>query len=106
MSSTDYSGLIQELEQVGKHPPRDETQRRDVAAALRKAYASLETPLDIVHRIAYSVSLSNRMHFITYTDKYVATSTCGRQNRHRLGYLPRAQQSRGRLQRFLGRHCG
>jgi hypothetical protein len=55
MSSTGYSDLIRQLEQIGEQPPRDETQRRKVATALRRAYAALETPLDVVHRIAYSV---------------------------------------------------
>jgi hypothetical protein len=68
MTSTDFSGLIQELEQVGKNPPRDEAQRRNVAAALRRAYAALETPLDIVHRIAYSVSAPCMMRLAMCTN--------------------------------------
>lgn len=55
MSSSDCSGLLQSLDQLTQHPPQDELQRRRVADALRKAYAALESPLDVVHRIAYSV---------------------------------------------------
>ena len=58
MSLTDQkvSGFIDQLETLKSSIPKDEATRYKLSAALRELSLAIETPLDTVRRLAFSVN--------------------------------------------------
>ena len=68
MSLTDpqVSGLIDQLEALKSTVPKDEASRYKVSVALRELSLAIETPLDTVRRLAFSVNEPLSEGFLQY----------------------------------------
>jgi demethylsterigmatocystin 6-O-methyltransferase len=59
-SKSDVSKLISELEALKHNVSIDEAQRQALCATLQEASLAVESPLETINRIIFSVSLSSR----------------------------------------------
>jgi len=73
-SITDVSSLISELKALKDNVAIDEAQRQELCAALQEASLAIESPLEAVDRVGFSVG--HLLLLVSLTQCLVGTTSC------------------------------
>jgi hypothetical protein len=99
-SKFDVSTLIAELKALQENTSIDEAQRQELCAALQEASLAVESPLETVNRIGFSVG---DLRLITVAECIVDSQSWSRSGGHRSGFVYHfGQESRFNDRRGIG----